>query len=259
MRQLGRPAFPHAAERAYARAIIRRQRVVHEILTRAISTHLSRVRRRDSRRVDGMMGSEDGPPLIRIVVATQSHVEVTVGPPTKSILKAAETVDNAAKKKAAEDFERVATVALKGEFTNTEWNDWVSENVRLIRSIDSRYFAEVEQAIHEGIDGGWSADKLTDRIAERFGVSKTRARVIARDQIGKFHAQADAKRHTEVGITHFIWRTSNDERVRPEHQALEGETFSYVRGAPSEGLPGQPIQCRCVAEPVIDVEQIANN
>jgi SPP1 gp7 family putative phage head morphogenesis protein len=41
-----------------------------------------------------------------------------------------------------------------------------------------------------------------------------------------------------------------DERVRDEHEGLDGEQFDYD-DLPSEGLPGEPIQCRCYAEPVL--------
>ena len=44
---------------------------------------------------------------------------------------------------------------------------------------------------------------------------------------------------------------NDGDRVRDEHQELEGETFSYD-DPPSEGLPGQPVLCRCFAEPVLD-------
>jgi hypothetical protein len=37
--------------------------------------------------------------------------------------------------------------------------------------------------------------------------------------------------------------------VRPEHVILHGNIFSYAE-PPSEGLPGEPIMCRCSANPV---------
>ena len=53
-----------------------------------------------------------------------------------------------------------------------------------------------------------------------------------------------------LGITQYIWRTSRDERVRESHLVLEGKTFSWD-SPPDVGHPGQDINCRCTAEPVI--------
>ncbi len=77
------------------------------------------------------------------------------------------------------------------------------------------------------------------------------ARTIARDQIAKLNASATLARHQELGVKSFIWRTAGDDRVRPEHEELEGESFTYD-DPPSEGLPGEPVLCRCSAEPDFD-------
>jgi SPP1 gp7 family putative phage head morphogenesis protein len=62
-------------------------------------------------------------------------------------------------------------------------------------------------------------------------------------------------RQRELGVERFVWRTMGDERVRDEHDELKGETFSYddppeIDGEPT--LPGDDVQCRCYAEPVLD-------
>ena len=45
-----------------------------------------------------------------------------------------------------------------------------------------------------------------------------------------------------------------DGRVRPKHQELDQKVFSYddPDGGDNGQLPGEPINCRCVALPVID-------
>ena len=52
----------------------------------------------------------------------------------------------------------------------------------------------------------------------------------------------------KLGITHYTWRTSQDERVRHEHVLRDGRRFAWDN-PPDDGHPGQPIRCRCVAEP----------
>jgi SPP1 gp7 family putative phage head morphogenesis protein len=126
---------------------------------------------------------------------------------------------------------------------------FVSENVALIKSVPSQVVDQVEGIVNRAFGNASSVKVIADEINERFSVGESRARVIARDQVGKLYGQTNAYRQKDLGVTQFIWRTSGDERVRPEHEDLDGETFDYS-DPPDEGLPGEPIQCRCTAEPV---------
>lgn len=217
--------------------------------------------KRTARRGDALPNASTEAAL-RVVATLAESVAVKIPVPTREVVATGKAIDYAATAKASRDVAKIqdrdtaAAVGVRKEFTPIQWEGWVQDNVRLIKTIDSRYFDEIADLVNKSADGAWGADYLTKQIQSRFGVAKSRARVIARDQVGKLHSQIDRQRHTEAGITHFIWRTSMDERVRKEHVLLEGQTFSYAEGAPGEGLPGQPIQCRCVAEPVIDLDLI---
>lgn len=129
---------------------------------------------------------------------------------------------------------------------------FVARNVRLIRSIDERYFNDVVRVIGEATAQGQSPKELSKVLRQRFNVSKSRADLIARDQTSKFNGQVSMFRQRELGITRFEWQTSEDSRVREEHVILNGQIFEYSN-PPSEGLPGQPIDCRCVGLPVMDI------
>lgn len=126
---------------------------------------------------------------------------------------------------------------------------FINENVQLIKSIPGDVISEVHGVINRAFTNATPHDVVARQIEERFGVGQSRARLIARDQIGKIYGQTNAARQKELGIESFVWRTVGDERVRDEHEALNGEEFRYD-DPPDEGLPGEPIQCRCYAEPV---------
>ncbi len=126
---------------------------------------------------------------------------------------------------------------------------FITENVALIKSIPSTVLNEVEGIVSRAFTDATPHDVVAKQIEQRFGVGESRARLIARDQIGKLYGQTNAYRQQDLGIESFIWRTVGDERVRDEHEALEGQEFRYD-DPPDEGLPGEPIQCRCSAEPV---------
>ncbi len=126
---------------------------------------------------------------------------------------------------------------------------YVSENVALITSITPQVIDQIEGIVTRAFTSGQLHRDIAAQISERFSVGESRARVIARDQIGKLYGQTNAFRQQDLGIDSFTWATSEDERVRPEHAELNGKVFRYD-DLPSEGLPGTPILCRCSAEPV---------
>jgi SPP1 gp7 family putative phage head morphogenesis protein len=128
-------------------------------------------------------------------------------------------------------------------------NAFTAENVALIQSIPSTYLDQVQARVMSGITAGERAEDLADDIEDRFAVSESRAALIARDQIGKFYGALNRATQRELGIDSFVWETMQDERVRPEHADLNGKTFTWEKGAPVEGFPGEPISCRCTASP----------
>lgn len=128
---------------------------------------------------------------------------------------------------------------------------FVSENVALIKSIPAQYLADVEKRVARAVARGATPKDLAAEIKKAHGVADDRAMLIARDQIGKYYGAVAQARQQAMGVTHYIWRTSNDERVREEHAAREGEMFAWD-DPPEDGHPGDPISCRCFAEPILD-------
>lgn len=128
---------------------------------------------------------------------------------------------------------------------------FVSENVALIKSIPSQMLADIEKRVTRAIAQGATPAQLAEEIKQASGVADRRAMLIARDQVGKYFGLVAKDRQRAMGVTRYVWRTANDERVRPEHAAREGEVFEWS-DPPEGGHPGQDYQCRCVSEPVLD-------
>lgn len=131
------------------------------------------------------------------------------------------------------------------------------ENVALITSIAERLHADVRDVVRDAQVRGARVETLAGEIAERYGVSDSRAELIARDQTLKANAELTRVRHEAAGIERYAWSTSRDERVRPMHQDLEGTIHAWddppvtnERG--DRNHPGQDVSCRCVAIPVLD-------
>lgn len=129
---------------------------------------------------------------------------------------------------------------------------FVTANVTLISNLPEQIINRVEGKIADAVQKGTRYEDLAKDLEKSFGMDEDRAARIARDQIGTAYGQINAARQQELGVTRFIWRTSRDERVRDEHAEREGEIYEYD-DPPDGELPGEPINCRCYAEPVFDM------
>ena len=125
---------------------------------------------------------------------------------------------------------------------------FVPENVSLIESIPRRFHDQVEHTIFSNIRSGRGMREIAKELRNVYGLTNSRAKLIARDQAGKLFGQLNRARQQDAGLETFIWRTVRDNRVREAHEALDGHVFSWETGA--DGLfPGDDYQCRCAAEP----------
>lgn len=128
-------------------------------------------------------------------------------------------------------------------------DNWVKVNTDLIKTLPTRLHPEIEGIIRRGVTNGASVKQIASEIKQRYGVTDYRAKLIAQDQTLKLNADLTRYRLESVGVQRFIWRSVQDSRVRPEHVNLNGREFAWNK-PPSEGLPGQPVRCRCRAEAV---------
>lgn len=122
-------------------------------------------------------------------------------------------------------------------------------NIRLVEEAARVYAADVRAVVSDPRNFGLRVEQIKAKLVERGNVAESRAELIARDQTLKLNGQIAQQRMARAGITKYTWSTSGDERVRPEHAALEGQVFSWD-APPPPGHPGQDFQCRCVAVPV---------
>jgi SPP1 gp7 family putative phage head morphogenesis protein len=161
-----------------------------------------------------------------------------------------------------------------------ELRSWAQENAQLITTLEDRAVNEVATWTQRGLREGQRHEEIGAKIAERFGVERRRANLLARDQTAKLNAGLTEQRQTDIGVDEYTWRTSQDERVRgnpsgkypdarPSHHVMEGKrcrwddpaVYRMHRGGEwlsrssiggEQQHPGHAILCRCDAEPVLD-------
>lgn len=130
------------------------------------------------------------------------------------------------------------------------------QNVALIKSLCASHVRRVGRVLAEA-GSGTRVEDIAKSLRDATGATKSRAALIARDQVLTLNAEVTQARHAAAGITAYVWRTSRDERVRPAHKALEGKRVQHAEPPvvdPRTGRrahAGQDFQCRCTQEPVI--------
>lgn len=132
---------------------------------------------------------------------------------------------------------------------NTPLNDFAEHNVLLIKNIGAQSATDIQRIVQDGQMLGKSAKTIASEISavgKKF--SGYRANLIARDQVSKLNGQLTMIRSQRSGIDKYEWSTSEDERVRPKHKALNGD----IRTWDQDPIPGQEINCRCVAIAIIE-------
>lgn len=138
-------------------------------------------------------------------------------------------------------------------------NAAIQENVSLIRSIPVQHFGRIENMVMRSVQIGRDLHQLTDDLEGSFDITRRRAELIARDQNNKITSFLQRTRQVEIGITEAIWvHSGGGKHPRPSHlKAGRDKTVYKIDEGwwdPTEKKlihPGELIQCRCVARPII--------
>jgi SPP1 gp7 family putative phage head morphogenesis protein len=121
-------------------------------------------------------------------------------------------------------------------------------NAQLIVGLGQRMAEDIAEIVEDGVVAGSRWETIAGRLARAGQVIESRAALIARDQVGKLLGDINKQRQVNLGVSRYVWRTVRDNRVREEHEALDGDSFEWG-SPPSEGHPGEAVNCRCYADP----------
>lgn len=102
-------------------------------------------------------------------------------------------------------------------------------------------------------------DQVRDEVAARLteiGVTVNPNDPVISAIIARYSEILNGIFQTEgLQLESYVWRSRDDARVRSTHAEYDDQTFSWS-DPPSGGHPGQGWNCRCTAEPIIDLESI---
>lgn len=139
----------------------------------------------------------------------------------------------------------------------------INKNVSLIESLPEEYLKQVEVIVNNGVVSGAKYSTIEKEILGKVGSANShlagRIKTIAMNEVQTINSQITLRRSENLGIKKGIYRTSEDERVRPCHAELNGIEYLLKKGAWSKSCgkfiqPGiTDINCRCSYSPVIEV------
>lgn len=121
-------------------------------------------------------------------------------------------------------------------------------NAQLITGLGARLAEDIAEIVEDATVSGSRWETVAKRLTHAGLVTESRAALIARDQVGKLFGDINKQRQVNLGVTRYVWRTVRDNRVREEHEALDGDSIAWD-SPPAEGHPGDAVNCRCYADP----------
>lgn len=115
---------------------------------------------------------------------------------------------------------------------------------------------ELRRIIADGLDNNGSYGSIAKDIQtlDPFVFSKTRAKLIAVNEVGRAYGWADSEPARVLSADYVMekqWETSNDEKVRPDHVANQSEWWIPMdkswKATGDEYAPSHDINCRCTS------------
>lgn len=250
--------YPMAAERSYQRELVAINKIFYDQVKQIIIPELnslvaqSKSLRPDS--TDSRLDSSWVDQLKQLVDKTYITFQSIVTPNKISNITSeqADKISLMNKEQFVKTIHSSLSVnpIMQEPYLETQLKIFQNQNTDLITKLGSDQKERVQQTLYSNLSQGNGIEKIEEELKKSEGIGENRARLIARDQTNKFNGQLTQLRQQELGITSYVWTTSQDERVRPTHRVLDGESFTWEKG-PKIGHPGSEINCRCIAQPVI--------
>jgi len=147
----------------------------------------------------------------------------------------------------------IETVGVKQEISAAQramLDTTLTDNLDLsIKNFAAELIPDLRQQVEKNLLNGGRTDRLAELIQSRYNVSRRKAEFLADQETGMLTAKFAQIQAEEIGSTEYVWSTSRDERVRPDHQDLDGRRFSYSsppitnRATGARNNPGEDFRC----------------
>jgi hypothetical protein len=137
--------------------------------------------------------------------------------------------------------------------------------IRTSRTLMKNQLVSDDAALIAGTSLAFDILLIRKRFEEIFLTSCNYVNLIGKNQTSRILCEINIIKYMRAGLTSYIWRTAEDERVvgnpdglypfgNPSHEdhfVRDGKTFRFDM-PPGDGPPGWAINCRCVMLPLVD-------
>lgn len=144
----------------------------------------------------------------------------------------------------------------------------IQRNAELIKSLPIDIAQSVNELILKESMKGTRASNIAVQIKALFPEkTEAKANLIARTEVSKTSTALTQARSESMGVNCYVWRTSEDARVRDSHRLMDGVIVAWNEPPSPEKLDGKKSvgnyhagciwNCRCYPEPIIDLDLIS--
>ena len=148
---------------------------------------------------------------------------------------------------------------LKTDGLNSFVNAKTLESTDMLEKLKNETMTAYKANVLRRMSAGASLADLFKQVQKDTKGRLNRGDLIARNELKAFNSELTKKRSQNLGINKAVWQTVEDERVRPCHQAFNGKEYVIGKGLYCSQTgeweePGEPINCRCVARPLVEFD-----
>jgi uncharacterized protein with gpF-like domain len=189
----------------------------------------------------------------KLTAAERKHIEKIVGPLEEAVMDAMimgnEDLYGLIKDDDPDDIIKTAFNVVNAE-AGPYAETYAAARVTQINTTTRN---QLNTLISQGIDSGWSYDRLAEKIVDMGGFSEERARRIAVYELRDAYEGGQFKMISRMNLTGLpmetAWLTAGDDRVRDSHRASQAEGWQDVGYVFASGAERPPVDpgCRCTS------------
>ena len=144
----------------------------------------------------------------------------------------------------------------------------IMRNAEIISTLPLNISQKVTDYISEETFKGKRASEIAEEIKRMFPErTKASAKLIARTEVSKTSTALTRARAESIGLGWYVWRTSEDERVRSSHKHMDRVLIKWLNPPQPEKLIGEKhppapyhageiYNCRCYPAPLTDIDRV---
>lgn len=132
---------------------------------------------------------------------------------------------------------------------------------KYVKEFTAKMIPEMRTLVQDNAFNGNRPDKLARILRQRYDISKRKAQFLADQESSLLLSKYRESRYRQLGSRRYVWSTSQDRRVRHDHDELNGKVFFWDsppitnKTTGARNNPGEDFGCRCVARPILPIQE----